>query len=64
MHLLISLEVERCCNLTDTRIGGFENLPKGRVIDVSVDRAIGIELRVIEDVEHLQSQFQKLCFMS
>jgi|ERR1700685_705364 hypothetical protein len=51
-------EMELRCDLPDPRIGGVQNLTEGRISDVPVDRSIRIELRVIEDVEHLQSQFK------
>src|ERR1700724_2663236 len=62
LRLPRSLEAELCRNLTDPGIGCPQDLTEGRIADVSIDRAIRIELRVIEDVEHLQPKLKRATF--
>ena len=58
---LIPLKPELCCDLTDTRIGCFGDETKSTalVADISVNRVAAIELRVVEDIEHLQTKLQR-----
>jgi hypothetical protein len=58
---LIPLKPKLCCDLTDARIGCFGDETKSTalVADVSVNRVAAIELRVVEDIEHLQTKLQR-----
>src|ERR1700730_17769496 len=62
LRLPRSLEAELCCDLTYPRIGCAQDLTEGRIADVAIDRAIRIELRVVEHVEHLQPKLKRATF--
>lgn len=67
------LEPELCCNLADAWIGGLGNCPKTAwivrvypasgtndlIADVAIDGVAAIELGMIEDVEHFETQFKR-----
>ena len=40
----------------------MQDMTEGRIADISVHRSIWIELRMVEDVEHLQSKLQRTRF--
>src|ERR1700731_5423270 len=59
---LTLLEAELRSDLTDPGICRAQNVAEGCIADVSIDRSVRVELRVVEDVEHLQPKLQRARF--